>query len=1520
MKLGLFSLEQNDFILADGSEVEEFEDLNATLCMMVQIQQIGDDFNNGSIYDSGFINELYDASYLHNSKLRINVCDTAKILEDATNSQLKMKEKLVDPIAIEKKVNFVPINYTKMNELYETFVPQVELSLEQNYFSKASTSKVTPVIENVSNLSSPPLKMPKPSKLQKYFRNLEAEIQISGHEYKKCNKRVLTEEEKKEMNKNDVQNVAKVNDGNKMGEEWQEVKRIVKVGAGTSKNVDGVQVMGDSKNENRTDVGQGKSKSNEGVKQKMKDQNVLNVSNRFNVLAVEIVKEGSDEWIQMKNKINLACDLGMKIADNEKKIWSKDLRKYYDDKCTMKAKANMIEGLNWRITKLQKDIVYGNQNVAIAAQKSADVACKKVMVEQGITQNQAFLMVYDEIYRGELKKIHDWKVDTMIMEQFDKGLKNYMDDEVAEENHRCAKFMTEDIVSNEVESDSAQMQGDGICDSLRQNDVINLIRDNGIHKCGIIETQLRKKYVNNVCDRVFENWDWVSNSVDSRKGCRIVVGWDLVVSVVQLLSQNSQAMHFMVKRINDSEWFYVTFIYAETNVKDRKWLWNNLKEHNVIVNKCPWVLLGDFNVILHLNESTNGLNVKNFGLSEFKECIKELEMEDICSNEVFFTWIQKIRNPDEGVLKKLDRVMGNSHFIAKNFTSYAKFLPYATSDHSPAILVIPEVVVRRCRSFRFMNFLTDKKGFLDAIKDNWNILIKGYAMYVLVKRLKHLKNHIRSLNKENGNVFDKAKVLKDEFTRVQECLDKDHLNASLREEEMVYVVAYKKAALDEEKVLKQKKRIGLLKEEIYPIEDPDCLFIRKLDNEVSVEMIKPVSDDEIKFALFDIDEDKALGPDGQVITNRINIVLNDLVDSNQSAFILGRRISDNIMLTQEFMRGASSSICMNVDNHEFFKAGRGLRQGDPISPYLFTLVMEVLNLMIIRQINDLISASVLRRSLDEFSLCSGMYPSFAKSEAFYGSVPDYIVDKIKMVMLFSEGTLPIRYLGVPMVCKRLGVKDCKALVDIVEKRIRNWKNKELSFAGRLQLIAFILTSLQVYWFSLFILPMTVCKSIDKLLKRFLWARGDAVNGMVSVAWKDVCKPKSQGGLGLKSIQCWNKALMAKHLWNLASRKKSIWVDWINIYRLKGMCIWDEKVYRGYSWSWKQLLDLRDEIKNFVHVKIGSGKQCFIWFDRWNGHDTLGRVINHRALADANSSVKTKVADMIEDNKWKWPLEWDGVYDEVLDVPVSNLIDNLDDKTAWVDKKGKEKVFSVKEVGKAIKDEFPKVIWHDHVWYTQWFPDDSEDVILTVLFHFGLSCKLFLLALFLINLPLRKKAISLNPKLYDASYLHNSKLRIDVCDTEEILKDETNSQLKLKGKLVDPIAIEKKVNFVLINYTKINELYETFVPQVKLSLEQNNFSEASTSKVSSVIKNVIQKEFPEDVQVMINVFYSMESELDEPLKQNELLNDRLLEATLTYDIDKCVLLHSETMNDNSNVDNAKVKSEYKDVQENLIKRI
>ncbi|GJU69659.1 retrovirus-related pol polyprotein from transposon TNT 1-94 [Tanacetum coccineum] len=87
----------------------------------------------------------------------------------------------------------------------------------------------------------------------------------------------------------------------------------------------------------------------------------------------------------------------------------------------------------------------------------------------------------------------------------------------------------------------------------------------------------------------------------------------------------------------------------------------------------------------------------------------------------------------------------------------------------------------------------------------------------------------------------------------------------------------------------------------------------------------------------------------------------------------------------------------------------------------------------------------------------------------------------------------------------------------------------------------------------------------------------------------------------------------------------------------------------------------------------------------------------------------------------------------------------------------------------------------------------------------------------------KKAISQNPKLYDASCLDDSKIQMNVGDTEDILDDATKSQIKMKKKSQDPIAIEKKQNVWTIDYKKLNALYEDFVLQKEFSKEQKYFS-------------------------------------------------------------------------------------------------
>ncbi|GJV36785.1 hypothetical protein Tco_1409262 [Tanacetum coccineum] len=244
---------------------------------------------------------------------------------------------------------------------------------------------------------------------------------------------------------------------------------------------------------------------------------------------------------------------------------------------------------------------------------------------------------------------------------------------------------------------------------------------------------------------------------------------------------------------------------------------------------------------------------------------------------------------------------------------------------------------------------------------------------------------------------------------------------------------------------------------------------------------------------------------------------------------------------------------------------------------------------------DKTSASILRRALDEFSLASGLYPSIIKSTIYFGNVPNDIKCSILMFMPFNEGTLPAKYLGVPLVSRKLYKDDCKFLIDYVTKRLTDWRNRFLSYDGRLQLIASILSSLQVYWASIFILPLSVCEVIDKLFKNFLWAGSDKSMGIASVAWKDICKPKRP----------------------------------------------------------------------------------------------LSRDISHDTITAAHFSLCSKVKDMVSDSDWIWPTNWYDEYKDVLNVPVPNFNDNVANKAVWVNRSGKEKCFSVKEVWKGIRSSSPK---------------------------------------------------------------------------------------------------------------------------------------------------------------------------------------------------------------------------------------
>ena len=114
----------------------------------------------------------------------------------------------------------------------------------------------------------------------------------------------------------------------------------------------------------------------------------------------------------------------------------------------------------------------------------------------------------------------------------------------------------------------------------------------------------------------------------------------------------------------------------------------------------------------------------------------------------------------------------------------------------------------------------------------------------------------------------------------------------------------------------------------------------------------------------------------------------------------------------------------------------------------------------------------------------------------------------------NAGELPVRYLGLPLISKCLSTRDCTPLIHVVGQRLQSWKAKLLSYAGRMELIKSVLSAMHLYWTSMFELPVNVLREIDRMMMGFLWF-GHGNRKCIFTSWQNVCRPKEEGGLGIR---------------------------------------------------------------------------------------------------------------------------------------------------------------------------------------------------------------------------------------------------------------------------------------------------------------------------------------------------------------------------------------------------------------------
>ncbi|CAM8914848.1 unnamed protein product [Rhodiola kirilowii] len=443
----------------------------------------------------------------------------------------------------------------------------------------------------------------------------------------------------------------------------------------------------------------------------------------------------------------------------------------------------------------------------------------------------------------------------------------------------------------------------------------------------------------------------------------------------------------------------------------------------------------------------------------------------------------------------------------------------------------------------------------------------------------------------------------------------------------------------------------------------------------------------------------------KAMANRLKRVLQQIISVNQSAFIPGRLISDNILLAHELMhfiktrqvggveycsikldmkkaydrvdwdfleqmqlkmgfpvewvdkvmkcvKSVSYRVRVNGLISDKFFPERGLRQGDPLSPYLFVICTEWLvsrleelqgqglirgvkvsrsapmiynllfaddSILFIRaEVDDIMN---LKSTLVKYQDLSGQQINLNKSEVCVGN--NVGGDKARLIrcILGMKGVDKIeKYLGLPICFSRRKTELFSFIESRMWKKVNGWKEKLLSAAGREILIKSVIQAIPIYAMSCFKFPKNLSNKMSSLVTRYWW---NEARDKRYIAWvrKDIlCRPKEEGGMAFKAFELVNEALLVKQVGRIISCPDLLISRVLKARYFPGTDIAAANLGTRPSWAWRSLHEVIHVALNWFVPSI-SGNEL-----GWESRE--GKDITVRSVYDFLSSQRESLVKNI----------------------------------------------------------------------------------------------------------------------------------------------------------------------------------------------------------------------------------------------------------------------------------------------------
>jgi hypothetical protein len=395
------------------------------------------------------------------------------------------------------------------------------------------------------------------------------------------------------------------------------------------------------------------------------------------------------------------------------------------------------------------------------------------------------------------------------------------------------------------------------------------------------------------------------------------------------------------------------------------------------------------------------------------------------------------------------------------------------------------------------------------------------------------------------------------------------------------------------------------------------------------------------------------------------------------------------------VRSVRFAVRINGYVHETFVPSRGLRQGDPLSPYLFLFVADSLACLLRDEIDEgsisplkiarnapglsnlmfaddcllffkasRIEAEAVMKALCLFQRATGQLLSNSKCSLLFTSVcPAAVQNDIRATLGVSSSTFEEKYLGLPTPEGRMKGEYFQPIMNRFTKRLTNWCEKYCSHAAKETHIKAVAQALPGYAMGVFKMSVGFCNQYEKLIRDYWWGDEEGQRTVHWLAWENLTKPKSRGGIGFRDIKLFNQALLARQAWRLIHRPESLCARVLKSkYYPKGNIL-DTVFASDASQVWRGMEFGLELLKKGIISRIGNGKNTQIFRDQW-----LPRKAGLKVTGLKKNTRKRWVNQLIieEDREWNVPLLYDLFQDHDVEAILDINIPKTDTKDciAW----------------------------------------------------------------------------------------------------------------------------------------------------------------------------------------------------------------------------------------------------------------